>query len=175
MAYNIDKYPLHWALGGADTSGGLEQNAYELQQLCNFIKEADIRTYLELGIAQGYLLRFMKDEMKLKVKGVTLDKYPTHEGLDVTYGKSQDIEIADSYDMIFVDGDHSYEAVKTDYEKFKGKCSFMAFHDICGHRACEGVKKLWSEIKDKYEHWSLIAENKEQQSGIGIIWIGQKK
>ena len=39
MKDKIKKYSLHWALGGTNTSGGLEQNAYELEKLCEFILE----------------------------------------------------------------------------------------------------------------------------------------
>jgi len=171
MAYNIERYPLHLALGGDDQGGGLEQNAFELRMLCDFIKLHEIKSYLEIGIAKGWLMKFMRDEMQLTVKGITLDKYPEHEGLPVTYVSSQDIEwFGQKHDLIFVDGNHSYEGVKSDYNKFYRNCKFMAFHDICGHRNCGGVNKLWEEIKNKHEdYWEFIAPNKEYQSGIGII------
>lgn len=173
MAYNIEKYPLHWALGGTATDGGLEQNAYELEKLCAFIEAKGIKTYLEIGIAKGLLMRFMRDEMNLKVMGITPDEHPLHEGLEIVYKKSQKVMLAPitHFDLIFVDGAHDYDSVKSDYERFKNNCTYMAFHDLCGHRGCEGVAKLWSEIKYHHQYWTFISENKEQQSGIGIIKI----
>lgn len=174
MREKIEKFPRHYALGGKDTSGGMEQNVFELEQMCIFMKEKKIQTYLEIGCAHGYLLRFMENIMLLDVDGITPDKKPTHYLLPIYYGYSQDKDIISkigNYDFIFVDGDHSYEGVKADYENYKGKCKYMGFHDCEGFRDCEGVKQLWSEIKDSYEHWYFVDDNKNIASGIGIIKI----
>jgi len=172
----IQKWPRHIVLGGDDRTGGLEQNAYELEMLCNFIKEHDIQTYVEIGIAAGLLLKFMQQEMSLTVNGITLEYRDSHRGLPVIYGLSQDAEIvknAPIADLYFIDGDHSYEAVKADYNNFKNKCKYMAFHDLLGERDCEGVAQLWSEIKDQYQHWEFIDSNYSIASGIGIIKLKQ--
>lgn len=172
----MKKYSFHWALGGTDTSGGLEQNSEELEQLCRFIDEKDILTYLEIGIAHGRLLSFMTREMRLIGKGITLDKMDGHDGLNVIYGRSQSNKIKQEFegcrfDLIFVDGDHSYGGVSSDYENFKDKCKYMAFHDILGLRQCEGVKQFWKEIKKEYEgrYWEFIGGT--NPSGIGVLKI----
>lgn len=172
IAYN--NYTYHHALGGTDTCGGIEQNLEELKQLCGFIKDNKIRSYLEIGCANGYLLRFMIKEMRLDCLGITLDKRKPHVGLPIIYGRSQDKSIVESIkdtDLIFVDGDHSYEAVKEDYHNYKSKCKFMAFHDMLGMRDCEGVSRFWNEIKKDYEWIEIIASNRSTASGIGIIKI----
>jgi hypothetical protein len=170
----IKKWPRHIVLGGNDSTGGLEQNAYELEKLCEFIKNNNISTYTEIGIAAGLLLRFMKDEMGLLTNGITYEFRDTHNELDVVYGKSQDpliISNAKFSDMYFIDGDHSYDAVKMDYENYKGLCNYMAFHDILGLRNCEGVNKFWNEIKTSYEYIEFIDSDLSIASGIGIIKI----
>jgi hypothetical protein len=170
----ISKWPLHWALGGNDTTGGLEQNHYELEKLCEFVIEKNIKTYTEVGIAAGLLLKFMRNEMNLDVFGITYEERDTHIGLPVIYGKSQDPEIIkqSSYsELYFIDGDHSYEAVKQDYENYKDKCKYMAFHDILGLRSCEGVAALWNQIKMKHENWEFVCPDINTASGIGIIKI----
>ena len=170
----ISKWPLHWALGGNDFTGGLEQNAYELEKFCEFIKTKNIKSYTEIGIAAGLLLRFMKDEMNLNVFGITYEERESHIGLPVFYGKSQDqevVKIASFSDLYFIDADHSYEAVKSDFNNYKGKCTYMAFHDILGLRSCEGAKVFWDELKSQYEYWEFICPDINIASGIGVIKI----
>lgn len=171
----IDKYPLHFVLGGSATDGGLEQNREELNELCKFISAKNIKTYLEIGCAKGYLLRFMKKEMNLIGLGITPEIQETHEGLYMLYGKSQDEKIINEirnqkFDLIFVDGDHSYLSVAQDFSNYRANCKYMAFHDIAGLRDCEGVKKFWNEIKNKYDYTEFVFQG-ETRSGIGIIKI----
>lgn len=168
----IERWPRHYVLGGTDRSGGLEQNAFELEKLCEFIKEHEIKSYTEIGIAAGLLLKFMQNEMGLIANGITLEPRNTHSEISVVYGYSQDPNIINSAkvsDLYFIDGDHSYESVKADYQNYKHLCKYMAFHDMLGQRDCEGVYKFWQEIKSMHEHWEFIDSDINIASGIGII------
>ena len=177
----INKYPNHRALGGNSGDTGIEQNKYELNALCNFVIDNNIKSWLEIGIAKGQLMRFMKNEMNLNTIGVTLPEFAeNHNELNVIYGSSRDAVIVDKiskyviknnkFDMIFVDGDHSYEGVKFDYNNYKDKCKFMGFHDACGLRDCHGVPRFLNEIKEQYKDTYTIFEDKtEFRSGIAII------
>lgn len=179
----INKYPNHGALGGRPGDTGIEQNKYELNELCKFITKNEIKTWLEIGIAHGELLRFMETEMKLEAMGITLPEHMhAHNGLTVMYGSSRDPQIVNSvkehvnehgkYDMIFVDGDHSYEGVKADYENYKGMCKYMGFHDACGWRDCQGVPMFLNEIKQTYKDSYLMFEDQSDfRSGIVVIKI----
>lgn len=189
---DFSKYAFHWDLGGNDQSGGLEQNEQELSMLTDFIKKKKINSFLEIGLAKGDLQRYMMD-LGLQCFGVTPDKKDSHEGLYVAYGLSQSSEVIGSveqfmsrvtptednpepiFDLIFVDGDHSYEAVKADYKNYKGLCRYMAFHDCLGLRNCEGVAKFWSELKSKYQFIEFIADDKKYASGIGIVLEKKRK
>lgn len=61
------------------------------------------------------------------------------------------------YDYIYIDGDHSYKGVKTDYQTFwprLTKGGYMSFHDALAKGSFKktyhfGVNKLWEEISKK--------------------------
>jgi predicted O-methyltransferase YrrM len=53
------------------------------------------------------------------------------------------------FDTIFIDGDHSYDGVKFDFDNalpLLEEGGIIIFHDIAS-KACPGVVQLWEEIK----------------------------
>jgi predicted O-methyltransferase YrrM len=80
-------------------------------------------------------------------------------------------------DLLFIDGDHSYNGVKMDFEMFSplvGDNGLIALHDIVAHPAeigCE-VDKLWKELKNKFESDEFVSNWSQRGYGIGILkWI----
>ena len=85
-------------------------------------------------------------------------------------------------DFLFIDGDHSYEGVKQDFENFYSTVKiggYIAFHDIIDshyHRdqGCF-VNKFWDEIKEYYEYYEFLDQNWYEEKGpaksmgIGLI------
>jgi len=76
-------------------------------------------------------------------------------------------------DFIFIDGDHTYEGVRSDFEMYKKlikRGGYIAFHDT---EYAEGVSRFWSEIKGQYENkWEFISD-KGLRYGIGLLQIDQ--
>lgn len=65
-------------------------------------------------------------------------------GIDFQIGP--DLHLAAAYDLVIIDGDHTYDAVKADYAAYGPLGRIVMFHDIAGLRDCEGVARLWEEI-----------------------------
>ena len=68
-----------------------------------------------------------------------------------------------------IDGDHSYQGVKTDFEIFFPLLSsngFIAFHDIAHNKfdAEIDVHQFWAEVRSRYNTEELI-----RSIGIGIL------
>jgi cephalosporin hydroxylase len=80
--------------------------------------------------------------------------------------------LQDELDFLFIDGDHTYEGVRADYEMYRGfvrKDGFIAFHDINDsmfHRQRNvGVSSLWRELEGpKFE-----INVKDNWGGIGVL------
>jgi len=79
-------------------------------------------------------------------------------------------------DLLFIDGDHSYDGVRKDFEMFGplvGRSGLVAFHDIAIHPPethCE-VSQFWNQIKNSYEHLEIIESASQDWGGIGILFL----
>jgi predicted O-methyltransferase YrrM len=79
-------------------------------------------------------------------------------------------------DFIFIDGDHSYDGVKKDFEMYSSLLAndgMIAFHDIVEHpkeTGCE-VSKFWNEVKynTEYKSVEIIHDSKQTSCGIGVL------
>lgn len=69
------------------------------------------------------------------------------------------------FDFIFIDGDHSYDGVKADWENYGSMSKRVAFHDIIN--PVLGVGRLWAEIKLGRVTVEEIAPNSPM--GIGLV------
>jgi FkbM family methyltransferase len=85
----------------------------------------------------------------------------------------------ESLDFIFIDGDHTYEGVKSDfnnYKKYLKDGGYIAFHDIDYPSStvsfgCE-VYKFWNELKEKYE---FVEFKQGSFGGIGLVKVFKHK
>jgi len=80
-----------------------------------------------------------------------------------------------SLDALFIDGDHSYEGVKMDFETYGplvGKGGMIAFHDIVENDNFRfQVHRFWKEVKQKYRHIELVNELNQKGYGIGVLYV----
>lgn len=75
-------------------------------------------------------------------------------------------------DFLFIDGDHSYEGVKKDFEMYSPlvrKGGIVAFHDIATIPGkTNKVRQYWKELKQKYRSREIVHDDKY---GIGLIYV----
>mgnify|MGYP001270241435 CR=1 FL=1 len=72
------------------------------------------------------------------------------------------------YDLIFIDGDHSYSGVKKDVEMYSPLLNLgglVLFHDT---QFCEGVKQVFEEIKLNGDFKLINEYVSETQFKLGI-------
>jgi len=79
-------------------------------------------------------------------------------------------------DFLFIDGDHTYEGVKRDFNMYSSlvkEGGIIAFHDIVEHdpRSSCKVNKFWNELKDDYEYLEIIKDIEQKWAGIGVIYL----
>ena len=88
-----------------------------------------------------------------------------------TFDEAKEYFIDDSIDLLHIDGLHTYEAVKHDFENWLPKLSergLVMLHDINVREKNFGVFKLWEELKQKYQHFQF-----DFGYGLGIISAGK--
>lgn len=77
----------------------------------------------------------------------------------------------ESIDILHIDGLHTYEAVKNDFETWQATVSrtgVVLFHDICALNENFGTRRFWDEVKSSYPHFSFLHSN-----GLGVLLCGE--
>lgn len=167
----IEQRGVHAEFGDAGEGWGIEQNSHELAAFLVRMQELGVQSVLEIGTGyKGGLSRFLAHDMGWDVTTYDIQNYG-HVFEKVHYVVGNMPRFNQSFDLVFIDGNHGYDAVKTDYETYSKLASkVIAFHDIVGWRDCEGVMWLWEEVERdnrSKSHW--IIDRSKQRSGIG--WI----
>ena len=178
----------------------MPQEKEEITQLAKFVYELQPKVVVEIGTKFGGTFKIWNEVTNAKTisidlvagihGGVTRDDVDNRnksfinlygsrcnfiEGdshQDLTYDLLINILKGQKIDFLFIDGDHTYEGVKQDYEMFKELVSdngYIAFHDINDtqrHRDRNVyVGKLWNELIGEKIEFNIGAD----WAGIGVI------
>lgn len=159
---------------------GIQQKRKEFTEFINICINKNYKTILEIGAySNGCTYAF--SNIFDKVVSIDLEHKSTERFKNVTYitGDSHEVrqDIDGKFDVLFIDGDHTYEGVKKDFELYKdmaNKGGIICFHDIWDtdehHRQGCYVDKFWDEVKQNYKHEELGTEIKTW-GGIGILYV----
>lgn len=171
--------------------GGLYEGGYQIQQrpaefarlVCLLAGHSPFASYLEIGTAAGGTTRFLTEWLRIDRTAVIDDgnhrKYPVWAAQNRRFVPDLVEHIGDShapaarawlqetgrvFDLVGIDGDHSYAGVRADWElvePFLAPRAIVWFHDI---RACEGVARCWDELRRRH---TVLLETDE--FGIGVL------
>lgn len=192
---------IHSIIDIAYNNYNLIQHPTEYLNFCKFYQGLDCKNILEIGSYFGgnfYVMCKLSnvDGIKITIDCPTFQDLETQRHLSVAYsymkrfGENVHVINTDSHlmetkmkvlnvvknqklDFIFIDGDHSYEGVKKDFEMYSPllkKGGYIAFHDInlIDHpdKFKYGVSKFWNELNcgEKIEF-----NSKSFFMGIGVI------
>ena len=168
---------------------GIAQHREEMISFLDFFRTKNIKNIMEIGIyyrCTSYMLSSISLGKKIFVDTLEfpdMDKkllsfFPEAEVIignshhDETLTKVKDSLNGEFLDLLFIDGDHSYEGVKLDYMKYKELVSpggYICFHDINDsdhHRAQNCfVGKFWNELVGEKLEFNM----KEDWAGIGVL------
>ena len=89
--------------------------------------------------------------------------------LRMTFDEGVDYFSDGSIDLLHIDGLHTYEAVKHDFENWYRKLTphaIVIFHDTNVHENNFGVWRYWEELKQKYTSFEFFHGH-----GLGILTI----
>jgi glycosyltransferase involved in cell wall biosynthesis len=96
--------------------------------------------------------------------------YPQHHYIRGFFSDALQSFDDGSVDLLHIDGYHTYEAVKDDFETWLPKMSktgVIIFHDINVHERGFGVWRFWSELAERFPAFGL-----RHSHGLGILYVG---
>lgn len=170
------------------------QNPWELERLVAVVERLAPESVLEIGAWHGGTLWHwlqIADSVAVVDDGMRRqgDWYGWAQDADtdlaLIQSYSQEPEAVERaaehapYDLLFIDGDHSYASVRADWDNYGpmvAEGGVVAFHDILP-RSGYGVSQLWGELKAADgSRWMEICQNEvlagnEGRCGIGLLYL----
>ncbi len=179
------------------------QVKYEISELLNYYEGLKPKNILEIGTHNGGTLMLFTKLAEKNAKIISVDlpgggfgggyspiRVPLYRSF---VGKGQEVHLlrlnshenetklrvkdvlnGDQLDFLFIDGDHSYQGVKQDFDLYfplVREGGIIALHDVAPHKkesGCE-VDRFWNEIKDNFSTKEIIENKNQGWAGIGII------
>jgi hypothetical protein len=170
----------------SEDMAGMYQTPNQIADALVYLSELNIQSYCEIGVFQGgnflfvseYLRRFNPEIRCLgidptgflndEIRGI-IEKEPW---LSFRAATSDDLA-GQEFDLVFIDGDHSVEWVRKDWENVGRFAKTCMIHDI-QEVSCPGVVEFWETIKGEKSITFIHCTSEKPSQGIGIIHNGGK-
>lgn len=182
------------------------QEQGELSKLAGLLSAERLYSYLEIGARYGGSFETIMRALPVGSYGMAIDLPggPFGDpdsapillaaaarlrrdgyGVDVVFADSQSsaaygrASAAGPFDAVMIDGNHSYDGVRSDFEVFAPLGRMVVLHDVAAPadlRSSKGlpveVPRFWQEIKGAYRHLEIIDPGSVM--GIGVLWMDQR-
>jgi predicted O-methyltransferase YrrM len=179
------------------------QKKYEILNLLRLLKSKSPRIILEIGTSAGGTLFLFSQIGAYDAQIISIDlpqgpfgggysfwRIPIYKAFakenqklyllrkdshkEETLEEVKKILNGNQLDFLFIDGDHTYEGVKKDFEMYSPlvkKEGIIAFHDINPGLEKDNilVPRFWSEIKNNFKYLEFIQDIDQKGYGIGVI------
>lgn len=186
----------------AITGHGALQRTWELMSLVGAVRRLAPRTVVEIGTHRGGTLYCWAAAAHPRAHLLSIDIPNPEEGMGATEadyarlrpflapGQTLTCLRSDSHadetraalvgaldgsavDFLWIDGDHSYEGVRRDFELYAPLVrpgGMIALHDILPNPALPGnqVRPFWDEIRHRYVHREVVDQDHPGGVGMGI-------
>jgi cephalosporin hydroxylase len=191
---------------GACRSGGANQHWSELSGLVHLVRDLRPAAIMEIGMDLGGTMTLWAQiaqsnahliglDIKIspQVDGRVRAKLQPQQNLSLVESNSHEAatrrRVVDTLgntklDFLFIDGDHSYEGVKQDFEDYSSLVrtgGLVGFHDIVPDFTTRfgiqtgsqsgGVYKFWREISSRFPHYEFIESVAQDGYGIGVVRV----
>lgn len=165
----------------------------EFRVFLELVKRENVKSYLEVGVFEGITFHTIVSLLpgggpfvgidlpvdnpeSVKVAKRVSDDLLKRQGKTskLIFGDSKSPEVINQvralapYDLVFIDGDHTYDGAYADWLNYGPMGKMVAFHDVNSEHWSQGCAKVWKDIKDNYRHIEIIGV--DQGMGIGVLW-----
>jgi predicted O-methyltransferase YrrM len=147
---------------------------------------------LEVGSFRGYTALYLAQHVSSDAKIVTVDRYPEHgeayrntryasmieRRIGETSVSMYQQDMPGSYDLIFIDADHSYEGVKHDTElvlPLVSPTGFILWHDYANWGYFDGKNGVPEYLKQLSERLSIAHIIGSDVAIYSPAWAGEQK
>lgn len=157
--YREDR-PLYGEFARFQRARGLWQDPRQLASFLwvnkNLFRALGIRSFLEIGTFHGYsffvVLAFLRAHVDERITGLTMDINDFLDpdlrpfiGAMCRRGSSSDLRHGPRFDLVFIDAEHTLEAVTEDYRNVGVGAKACLFHDV-NDKHCPGVREFWRRM-----------------------------